>query len=93
MIAKSFARIHRANLINSGILPLTFINESDYDNVDMGDILVLKDAREQVKSRGPLTIINKTKGSEIKVNLELSERQIEIILAGGLLNFTRKQNL
>jgi len=93
VIAKSFARIHRANLINSGILPLTFINESDYDNVDMGDVLVLKDAREQVKSRGPMTIINKTKGSEIKVNLELSERQIEIILAGGLLNFTRKQNL
>ncbi|HHV96076.1 MAG TPA: aconitate hydratase [Clostridiaceae bacterium] len=92
VIAKSFARIHRANLINSGILPLTFINESDYDDIDMEDVLILENAREQVKSRGPITIINKTKGTQINVNLDLSDRQVEIILAGGLLNYTKKQN-
>jgi aconitate hydratase len=92
VIAKSFARIHRANLINSGIMPLTFVNESDYDNIDVGDVLTLENAREQIKSGGSLTIMNKTKNIEIKVSMSLTERQVAIILAGGLLNYTKKQN-
>ncbi|HOJ09573.1 MAG TPA: aconitate hydratase [Clostridiales bacterium] len=92
VIAKSFARIHMANLINSGILPMTFVEEKDYENIDMDDDLVLENAREQVKNGPVLLITNKTKGKEIKVRVALSERQIEIILAGGLLNYTKNRN-
>ena len=93
VIAKSFARIHMANLINSGILPLTFVNEEDYDKIDQDDELVIQDAREQVKnaSVSHIMIINKTKGISIPVKANLSERQVEIMLAGGLLNHTKKQ--
>lgn len=90
VIAKSFARIHMANLINSGILPLTFDNEQDYDTIGMYDELVMEDAINQIKSGNPIIIKNVTKEKEIKVNISLSERQREIILAGGLLNYTRK---
>ncbi|MBZ4646180.1 MAG: aconitate hydratase [Petroclostridium sp.] len=90
VIAKSFARIHMANLINSGILPLTFDNEQDYDTIGMYDELVMEDAISQIKSGNPIIIKNVTKEKEIKVNISLSERQREIILAGGLLNYTRK---
>ncbi len=90
VIAKSFARIHMANLINSGIIPMTFANEADYENIDSGDEIILADARKQIKSSGELIIKNKTKNKEFKVNVALSDRQIEMILAGGLLNFTRK---
>lgn len=93
VIAKSFARIHMANLINSGILPLTFENEADYDNISAGDELVIENARDQVKScgssGGSLTVKNITRGGDIKVNAALSGRQAEMMLAGGLLNFTR----
>ncbi|MCX7842719.1 MAG: aconitate hydratase [Clostridia bacterium] len=93
VIAKSFARIHMANLINSGILPMTFVNEGDYDAIDMGDELVLQNARQQIKSGSELTIKNKTKNKEIKVAVALSGRQADMILAGGLLNYTREQNV
>lgn len=92
VLVKSFARIHMANLINSGILPMTFVNEADYDAIDMGDELVLENARDQVKAGSDLVIKNKTKGTEIKVKVALSERQVEMMLAGGLLNYTRQQN-
>lgn len=92
VIAKSFARIHMANLVNSGILPMTFVDEGDYDNLDMGDELILENAREQIKNGSELVILNKTKDRKFKVKVTLSERQVEIILAGGLLNYTRKQN-
>ncbi|HHW48100.1 MAG TPA: aconitate hydratase [Clostridiaceae bacterium] len=92
VLAKSFARIHMANLINSGIIPMTFVNESDYDEIENGDELLLDNAREQIKSGNELVIHNKTKNKDIKVRVTLSERQVEIILAGGLLNYTRKQN-
>lgn len=92
VIAKSFARIHMANLINSGILPLTFKDEEDYDNIDMNDELIIENTREQIKSSSELIIFNKTRQREFKVNVTLSERQVDIILAGGLLNYTRKQN-
>ncbi len=91
VIVKSFARIHRANLVNAGILPLTFVNESDYDKISQGDQLVLADIRKSVEEgRSELTVINRTKGIEIPVLCELSGRTKDIILAGGLLDYTRE---
>ncbi|TYQ16412.1 UNVERIFIED_CONTAM: aconitase [Acetivibrio alkalicellulosi] len=92
VIVKSFARIHMANLINSGIIPMTFVNEEDYDQIDMGDEIVIEDATKQIKSRSNVIIKNVTKNKEIPVSVTLSDRQVEIILAGGLLNYTRKQS-
>lgn len=91
VVAKSFARIHRANLINSGILPMTFVNEEDYDKINEGDILVLENVREQIKSGDELLLKNKTANISIRVKVALSERQKDIMLAGGLLNYTRCQ--
>ncbi len=90
VIAKSFARIHRSNLINSGILPLVFSDEADYDKLNQGDDLVIEDADSQVKAGEVIEIKNLTKGVTIKAVLRLSPREKEIILAGGLLNLTRK---
>ena len=91
VLVKSFARIHRANLINAGILPLTFVNESDYDNISQGDELLLADVRKAVEDgKSELTVINKTNGKEIPVLCELSGRTKDIMLAGGLLDYTRE---
>ena len=92
VIAKSFARIHMANLINSGILPLTFANEDDYDKVDIDDVLVLENIREKVEKSQPIVLLNKTKNKEIPLELTLSARQRKLILAGGLLNYTKMQS-
>ncbi|AUG58344.1 aconitate hydratase [Acetivibrio saccincola] len=92
VIAKSFARIHMANLINSGIIPMTFENEGDYDEIDMGDEIVIENIIDQIKSGSRLIVKNKTKNKDIPVNVSLSERQVEIILAGGLINYTKKQS-
>ncbi|NLP13524.1 MAG: aconitate hydratase [Clostridium sp.] len=92
VVAKSFARIHMANLVNSGIIPMTFENEVDYDEIDMEDELLIENAREQLKAGGSIVVRNVTKGKEIKVNVSLSERQLEIILAGGLINYTKQQS-
>ena len=89
VIAKSFARIHRDNLINSGILPLTFENESDYDKMEQGDEFVIENAVQQVKSGEIITVKNLTKGFEFKCNLPLTDRQKTFILAGGVLNSLR----
>lgn len=89
VLAKSFARIHMANLVNSGILPMTFADEADYEQIEEGDILHLKNARKQIIKGNELLLLNSTKGIEIKVKVSLSERQIKMILAGGLLNWTR----
>ena len=91
VLVKSFARIHRANLINAGILPLTFVNEADYDNISQGDELILPDVRKSISTgKTELTLINKTAGKEIAVLCELSGRTKDIILAGGLLDYTRE---
>jgi len=92
VIAKSFARIHMANLINSGILPMTFENETDYDSIDMNDELLIEDAIEQVKKAGTVIVKNLTKQSEFSAKLSLSDRQVQMILAGGLLNYTKVNN-
>ena len=91
VIAKSFARIHKANLINTGILPLTFNNEEDYDRIGQGDILELPNILEEIKNGGSkITLVNKTKNFEVELELPLSDRQADILAAGGLLNYTRK---
>ncbi len=92
VMAKSFARIHMANLINSGIIPMTFENEADYDNIDMNDELTIENAIDQVKKAGTITVKNLTKNTEFKVKVSLSDRQVQMILAGGLLNYTKLTN-
>ncbi|OPY87371.1 MAG: Homoaconitase large subunit [Smithella sp. PtaU1.Bin162] len=86
VVAKSFERIHTANLINFGILPLTFLTEGDYDDIDQGDDLEIADVRGKISAGDTLTIRNKTKGASYNVGCNLSARQKNIILAGGALN-------
>lgn len=91
VLVKSFARIHRANLINAGILPLTFVNEADYEKIGQGDELLIENVRKDIaEGKTELMLINKTKNSEIPVLCELSGRTKDIILAGGLLDYTRE---
>ncbi len=91
VITKSFARIHRANLINAGILPLNFVNECDYAKIDLGDDLVIENVTDAIKNGKELTVKNLTKNTDIAVTCELSERAREILLAGGLLIFTKSK--
>lgn len=90
VITKSFARIHKANLVNAGIIPLTFVNESDYDRIDQGDELELNGIRAAIESAGSVQLTNKTKGETYELAYELSDRQRDMLLAGGLLNYTRE---
>lgn len=92
VLVKSFARIHRSNLINAGILPLTFINEADYDSISEGDELAIPDVKNLILKGSEVTVINKTTGKEIPALCELSERTRDIILAGGLLNYTKENS-
>ena len=93
VIAKSFARIHQANLINNGILPMTFADEADYDRIDQGDELTLPGVRALVEAgSAEFTLRNVTKDEEYRVLLPLTERQKGCILCGGLLNYTREMN-
>ncbi|MVB11853.1 3-isopropylmalate dehydratase large subunit [Caprobacter fermentans] len=92
VIVKSFARIHCANLVNAGILPLVFEKEKDYDTIDQMDELELNDVRGAVQDGRTITICNRTKGTFFQAKPVLSERQRRIVLAGGLLNDTREQN-
>ena len=91
VLVKSFARIHRANLINAGILPLTFKNEDDYNSISLGDRLSLDNVIEDIKNGGDLKVKNLTNGKEIMVSCELSDRAKEIVLAGGLLSYTKSK--
>ena len=91
VLVKSFARIHRANLVNAGILPLTFKNEADYENIDLNDELTIENLIDCVKNGKNIVVTNKTKGVNIECECELSERAKKIILAGGLLSYTKEQ--
>ena len=92
VLVKSFARIHRANLINAGILPLTFVNENDYDKISQGDEIAIENVRADIEAgKTQLTVVNKTTGEQIPVLCELTGRTKDIILAGGLLDYTREQ--
>lgn len=90
VIAQSYARIHAANLANTGILPLEFLKEGDYEGIDEMDELVLPHVREEIEKGEEVTVENRTKGTAIKVKAVLSQRQREMVLAGGLLNYTKK---
>ncbi|OGG00830.1 MAG: aconitate hydratase [Candidatus Glassbacteria bacterium RIFCSPLOWO2_12_FULL_58_11] len=90
VISKSFARIHRSNLINFGILPAVFASESDYAGVAQGDELALEGIHAALQSGdGAMTVTNKSKGTKFKVVAKLSDYEREVILAGGLLPFTK----
>lgn len=91
VITKSFARIHHANLVNFGILPLVFDNPSDLDTLSQGDVLRLSSVRKILKTGGKLHVENVRKKQNYSVSYNLSPRQVEVVLAGGLLNYTRKQ--
>ncbi len=91
VIAKSFARIHVANLINFGIVPMTLQNAGDYDKFYEGDQVEIKDFAAAVAGENEATLINKTTGATAKLQLSLSSRQREMLLAGGCLNYTKNQ--
>ncbi|WP_349407485.1 aconitate hydratase [Pseudalkalibacillus sp. SCS-8] len=90
-IAKDFARIHWQNLVNFGILPLTFLDESDYEDLEEGDVLEIVDVKEQLNSGNELTVQLKKKDKRFKIEHHLSERQVDIVLKGGLINWERKR--
>lgn len=90
VITKSFARIHCANLINAGILPLNFANPDDYDKITQGDELSLKGIKNAIINNEPAVLVNITTGDEYEIKYDLSQRQKDIILAGGLLNYTKE---
>jgi len=88
VLAKSFARIHMANLINNGIMPLIFKSEADYDDISEMDELVIEDAKAQVQN-DEIIVKNKTNGHEYVMEFKLPERQKKMIIAGGLLNMVK----
>lgn len=88
VLAKSFARIHKANLINAGLVPLEFENPNDADEIKQGDTLTLSGIHEGFKS-GKVTLKNETSGKTCTLNCTISERQAKILEAGGLLNYTK----
>jgi aconitate hydratase len=91
VLAKSFARIHRANLVNFGILPLTFSDPADYGRLSRGDRLAIRNTRAQLH-RNAIKVVNETGGYEFDAVHGLSPRLVEIVKAGGLLNYTRLES-
>ena len=89
VIAKSWARIHKDNLMNWGIVPLTFANPADYEKISQGERLEMPNLREELKAGKEVTI--KAGGSEIKAKCELSPRAVEMLLEGGLIPYTKKR--
>ncbi len=92
VIAKSFARIHMANLVNFGIAPITLKNEADYDKIAEGDEIVIEGFAEAIASKSEATLLNKKNSEKIPLVLSFSERQREILLAGGTLNYTKMKS-
>ena len=86
VIAKYFARIHWQNLVNFGVVPLEFVNDADYDRVDQGDVVVIDGLHDALRDPGRrMTVENATKGETFEVLHHLSGRQVDVILAGGLI--------
>ena len=92
VLVKSFARIHRANLINAGIIPLIFKNADDYDKIKLGDMLEMPNVKKEIEEGKNITVVNKTNGAEIEAVCELTDRTRAIIIAGGLLDFTKENS-
>jgi len=91
IIAKSFERIHRANLINYGILPLNFVNPQDYDKIESGDEVEISQTRNSLLVGKNILLKNKSKDFEVELTYNLSEREKQILLAGGVLNYFREK--
>ena len=89
VIAKSFARIHVANLINFGIVPMTLANEADYDDISEGDELYIEGFADAIASKNSATLVDRTSGKRAELVLTLTDRQRNILLAGGTLNYTK----
>lgn len=90
VIVKSLARIHRANLINFGILPLMFQDEGDYDSIDVGDELIIENIKENLMAGKEIYLLNRTKNKKILLKHDLSEREKQVIAVGGTLNFVKE---
>ena len=86
VIAKSFARIHKQNLINHGVTPVVFVDPAAYDGIDLDDTFHIDNLREQMKQK-LITVKNITNGTQFQVRLEVSDQEVEILLAGGKLRF------
>ena len=86
IITKGFARIHKNNLINHGIIPAVFVDPKDYEGLDLSDELSVTGLRQQMKEK-MVTVHNLTKGTNFQARLELTDGEVEILLAGGKLRF------
>ncbi len=91
VLAKSFARIHKTNLINSGILPLTFKHPVDYNGIAELDDLCIENAGAQVRNGNRIIVRNRTRVAEYEMSIEVSDREREMLLAGGKINLIRQQ--
>jgi aconitate hydratase len=85
VLAKSFARIHRANLINWGIVPLEFESSADYDGIERDDVLDLEDLRASLAADGPVRVTDRRTGARFRMRCILSPRERDMLLSGGLL--------
>jgi aconitate hydratase len=92
ILTKSYARIHRSNLINFGILPLLFKDPGEFQNIQQGDHLRIESLRDRLRVNGTLTVKNVTQGRAFEVHHGLNQREIDILLAGGSLNYTRNHS-
>lgn len=91
VLVKSFARIHKANLVNFGIIPLEFVNKEDYDDIDEMDDIKISNVYGLYDNR-EITVYNVTKGHEYKAIADVTNEDLDLIMAGGALNYIRKQN-
>jgi aconitate hydratase len=90
IVAKSVERIHAANLVNFGIISLSFKNMTDYDKIDQGDEIEIPDIKKKLQNNEPVSLVDKTKNLKIELGYSLSQRQKDILYAGGLLSYTVK---
>jgi aconitate hydratase len=91
IIAKSVERIHAANLVNFGIISLSFKNMADYDKIEQGDEIEIPDIKKKLQNNEPVILVDKTKSLKIELTYQLSQRQKDILYEGGLLSYTVKQ--
>lgn len=91
-LTKDFARIHWQNLVNFGILPLTFVNAEDYDELKQGDVLLLTNVRESIKKSSEFLISVEGSNKKIAVKHTLSKRQVEVMLKGGMINWAKERH-
>jgi aconitate hydratase len=92
VIAKNFARIHGQNLVNFGIVPLLFCDPADHDGIEPGDVLRIEGLHEALHAREPIPVRNTTQDRQLQVRHDLSDRQLDVLLAGGLINDFRRRH-